>query len=136
MVIYMDINDGVPENFPQYFANTAREMAEAGRRTERAIEEMGAITAAFQRDSRLARETLHEVASGLSDYNETAYQATNRATDALIQFQEESKGEMKRLAEVGNMLATFLSSPRDEGSPGDEEPTQGDEVPPEDEESE
>ena len=109
------------DDFPQYLADTARELAETGRRTEMAIEKMGAITAAIQRDSRLAREALHAVASGLSDFNETSYEATDRATAALIEFYEKSKDDMRRLAELSDMLAAYLSVP------ADEEPAQEDE---------
>lgn len=130
---YVAANGEFSDDFPQYLAATARELAESGRRTERAIEKMGAVTAAIQRDSKLAREALHAVASGLSDFNETSYEATDRATKALVEFYEQSKDEMRRLVEVSDMLAAYLSASRDEGSaPEDEDP----EPEPEDEDPE
>ena len=110
----MATSSGFSDDVPHHLADTARELAETGRRTERAIERMGAITAAIQRDSRLAREALHAVASGLSDFNETSYEATDRATAALIEFYEQSKDDMRRLAELSDMLAAYLTAPRDE----------------------
>ena len=84
---------------------------------------MGIVTAAIQRDSRLSREALHAVTSGLSDFNETSYEATDRATEALIEFYAESKNDMRRLAELSDMLAAYLSAPRgEEPEPGDKNP--------------
>ena len=104
----------------QYLADTARELAETGRRTERTIERMSVIAAAIQRDSKLATEALHAVASGLRDisgglrdFTETSYGATDRATEALIEACEQSKEDMRRLAELSDMLAAYLSAPRD-----------------------
>ena len=109
-------------DFTQYLADTARELAETGRRTERAIEEMRVIAAAIQQDSRLASEALLTVASGLRDFSETAFGATDRATAALIEFCEKSKDDMRRLAELSDMLAAYLSVPGDEdAAPGQEE---------------
>ena len=74
---------------------------------------MRVIAAAMQRDSRLATEALQAVASGLHDFSETSYEATDRATEALIEACEQSKDDMGRLAELSDMLAAYLSSPRD-----------------------
>ena len=111
------------DDFPQYMANTARELAEMARRTERTIERKSVIVAGLQRESRVAAEALRTVASGLHDFSETSYEATNRATEALVEACEQSKGEMRRLAELSDMLAAYLSASRDEKpEPGDEAP--------------
>ena len=104
-------------------ANTARELAEMARRTERMIERKSVIVAGLQRESRRAAETLRTVASGLHDFSETSYETTDRATEALVEACEQSKDEMRRLAELSDMLAAYLSTSRGE------EPEQGDEDP-------
>ncbi len=110
-------------SFPQYMASTARELAEMARRTERTIERKSVIVAGLQRESRVAAEALHTVASGLHDFSETSHEATNRATEALVEACEQSKGEMRRLAELSDMLAAYLSASQDEEpEPGDEAP--------------
>ena len=110
---YMAANDEFSGDFPKYLADTARELAEMARRTERTIERKGDIVAGIQRESRLAAEALRTVASGLHDFSETSYEATNRATEALIEACEQSKDDMRRLAELSDMLAAYLSAPRD-----------------------
>ena len=118
------------DDFPQYLADTARELAESARRSLRKLEEESVIIAGLERRAELAAETLRTAASGLSeisgglrDFNDTSYEAANRAIEALIQFREESKDDMRRMAEMSDMLAAFLSASRDEESgPGDEDP--------------
>ena len=86
---------------------------------------MGVIAAAIQRDSKLAREALLAVASGLRDFNGASYEATERATEALIEGCKQSKDDMKRLAELSDMLTAYLSAPGDEdAAPGREAPEQ------------
>lgn|GEM_PF-3220316 len=119
MAAYHEFSDDVPK----YLAETARELAESCRRTEEKLDRMSAIVAAARQDAGRAREALHAAASGLSDFNEASYEATNRATASLIEYGEQCKGEMRRLAELSDMRAAYLSTSRDEGpAPEDEEP--------------
>lgn len=132
------------DDFPQYLANTARELAESSRRSLRKLEEERVIIAGLQRRTELAAEALlksasglsdasnglrdisrrlHDACGGLRDYSETSCDDMNRAIEALNQSREESKDDMRRMAEMSDMLAAFLSASRtEETEPEDEDP--------------
>ncbi|MCY4176216.1 MAG: hypothetical protein OXD37_07745 [Acidimicrobiaceae bacterium] len=125
----MSTNYVPSDDFLKYLADTARELAEMGRRAERAMEKRHAAVVASREDSRRAREALLEAASGLhvmasslNDFNKTAYQATEQATASLVEFFEEYKKDMRRLAELSDMMAAYLSAPPDDGLESGDEP--------------
>lgn len=147
--------DDFSDNFPQYLAETARELAESSRRSLRKLEEERVIIVGLQRRTELAAEALCKSASGLSDasdglrdasrrlrdvsgglrdacgdlrdYSETSCEDIDRAIEALNQSREESKDDMRRMAEVSDMLAAFLSASR--GGDPDPDPEPEDEDP-------
>ncbi len=131
----MNAKDIPPDDFLQYVAETAREVAKIGRRTEKAIEKMTAVVSALQQDQRMANEVLQTVASGLnsvaselSDFNAISFGSTLSATKDLMQFLEESRDDMKRLAELGDIMAAYLAPQPENGSgPENTEDTEDDE---------
>ncbi len=126
----MNAKDIPPDDFLQYVAETAREVAKIGRRTEKAIEKMTAVVSALLQEQRMANEVLQTVASGinsvasgissmaseLSDFNAISFGSTLSATKDLMQFLEESRDDMKRLAELGDIMAAYLAPQPESGS--------------------
>ncbi|MDE0194441.1 MAG: hypothetical protein OXP08_02735, partial [bacterium] len=158
---YMAAIEDFSDDFPQYLANTARELAESSKRSLRKLEEERVIIVGLQRRTELAAQALCKSASALSDisdglhdasrglrdasrglrdacgdlrdYSETSCDDMNRAIEALNQSREESKDDMRRMAEMSDLLAAFLSaSQTEEPEPEDEDP----EPEPEDEDPE
>lgn len=139
------------DDFPQYLADTARELAESSRRSLKKLEEERIIIVGLQRRTELAVEALlksasglseashglhdisrrlHDACGGLRDYSTTSCDDMNRAIEALNQSREESKEDMRRMAEMSDMLAAFLSESRaDEPEGVDPEPGPEDEDP-------